>query len=59
MLVHCMATFAWDAVDEAGRRLAAVGLCSPRLWAATQAHVPAEFGHVTVWRWSQGLAGRG
>src|SRR6266566_1712654 len=33
--VHGMATFAWDTGDEAGRRLAAVLLCSPRLKATT------------------------
>jgi hypothetical protein len=55
--VHGMATFAWDAGDEAARRLAAVGLCSPRLRAATQAQVAAAFGviPVTVWRWARAL----
>jgi transposase len=55
--VHGMAAFAWDAGDEAGRRLAAVGLCSPRLRAATQEQVAAAFGviPVTVWRWARAL----
>ena len=55
--VHGMATFAWDAGDEAGRRLAAVGLCSPRLRAATQEQVAAAFGVIplTVWRWARAL----
>ena len=55
--VHGMAAFAWDAGDEAARRLAAVGLCSPRLRAASQAQVAAAFGviPVTVWRWAQAL----
>jgi Transposase protein len=55
--VHGLAAFAWDAGDEAGRRLAAVGLCSPRLRAATQEQVAAAFGviPVTVWRWARAL----
>jgi transposase len=55
--VHGMATFAWDAGDEAGRRLAAVLLCSPRLKAARQEQVAAAFGviPVTVWRWARAL----
>jgi hypothetical protein len=55
--VHGLATFAWDAGDEAGRRLAAVGLCSPRLKAASQEQVAAAFGviPVTVWRWARAL----
>ena len=49
--VHGLATFAWDAGDEAARRLAAVQLV--RLRAATQQQVAAGFGAgpVTVWRW--------
>jgi Transposase protein len=55
--VHGMATFAWGAGDEAGRRLAAVLLCSPRLKAATQEQVASAFGviPVTVWRWARAL----
>src|SRR6266566_774333 len=55
--VHGIAAFAWDAGDEAGRRLAAVGLCSPRLKAATQEQVASAFGviPVTVWRWARAL----
>ena len=55
--VHGMAAFAWDAGDEAGRRLAAVLLCSPRLKAATQEQVASAFGviPVTVWRWARAL----
>jgi hypothetical protein len=55
--MHGLATFAWDAGDEAGRRLAAVGLCSPRLKAASQEQVAAAFGviPVTVWRWARAL----
>jgi transposase len=56
VLVHGLATFAWDAGDEAGRRLAAVQLV--RLRAAGQAQVAEAFGvdPVTVWRWDQALA---
>jgi hypothetical protein len=47
--VHGLATFAWDAGDEAGRR-AAVQLV--RLRAVSQARAAAAFGvdPVTVWR---------
>jgi hypothetical protein len=57
--VHGLATFAWDAGDEAGRRLAAVQLV--RLRAASQARVADGFGvdPVTVWRWEQALAAGG
>ena len=57
--VHGLATFAWDAGDEAGRRLAAVQLV--RLRAASQVQVAAGFGvdPATVWRWDQALAGGG
>ena len=57
--VHGLATFAWDAGDEAGRRLAAVQLV--RLRAAGQAQAAAAFGvdPVTVWRWDQALAAGG
>jgi hypothetical protein len=57
--VHGLATFAWDAGDEAGRRLAAVQLA--RLGAARQNQVAAAFGTdpVTIWRWDQALAGGG
>ena len=57
--VHGLATFAWDAGDEAGRRLAAVQLV--RLRAVSQAQAAAAFGvdPVTVWRWDQALASGG
>ena len=57
--VHGLATFAWDAGDEAGRRLAAVQLV--RLRAVGQAQAAAAFGvdPVTVWRWDQALAAGG
>jgi Transposase protein/Helix-turn-helix domain len=57
--VHGLATFAWDAGDEAGRRLAAVQLV--RLRAASQGQVAAAFGAdpATIWRWDQALAGGG
>jgi hypothetical protein len=57
--VHGLATFAWDAGDEAGRRLAAVQLV--RLRAVSQAQAAATFGvdPVTVWRWDQALAAGG
>jgi hypothetical protein len=57
--VHGLATFAWDAGDEAGRRLAAVQLV--RLRAVSQAVAAAAFGvdPVTVWRWDQALAAGG
>ena len=57
--VHGLATFAWDAGDEAGRRLAAVQLV--KLNAAPQVRVAGAFGviPVTVWRWDRALAGGG
>ena len=57
--VHGLATFAWDAGDEAGRRLAAVQLV--RLRAASQGQVAEAFGvdPATVWRWDQALASAG
>jgi Helix-turn-helix domain len=57
--VHGLATFAWDAGDEAGRRLAAVQLV--RLRAVSQAQAAMAFGvdPVTVWRWDQALAAGG
>jgi hypothetical protein len=59
MWVHGLATFAWDAGDEAGRRLAAVQLW--KLKAATQAQVAEAFGviPVSVWRWERALAAGG
>ena len=59
MWVHGLATFAWDAGDEAGRRLAAVQL--QKLKAATQAQVAVAFGviPVSVWRWERALAAGG
>jgi len=57
--VHGLATFAWDAGDEAGRRLAAVQLV--RLRAASQGQVAGAFGvdPATIWRWDQALAADG
>ena len=57
--VHGLATFAWDAGDEAGRRLAAVQLV--RLRAASQGQVAETFGvdPGTIWRWDQALAAGG
>jgi Transposase protein/Helix-turn-helix domain len=57
--VHGLATFAWDAGDEAGRRLAAVQLV--RLQAASQGQVAEAFGvdPATIWRWDQALASGG
>jgi transposase len=57
--VHGLATFAWDAGDEAGRRLAAVQLV--RLRAAAQGQVAAAFGvdPGTIWRWDQALTAGG
>jgi transposase-like protein len=57
--VHGLATFAWDAGDEAGRRLAAVQLV--RLRAASQGQVAEAFGvdPGTVWRWDQALVAGG
>jgi transposase len=57
--VHGLATFAWDAGDEAGRRLAAVQLV--RLRAASQGQVAGAFGvdPGTIWRWDQALAADG
>jgi lambda repressor-like predicted transcriptional regulator len=57
--VHGLATFAWDAGDEAGRRLAAVQLV--RLRAAPQGQVAEAFGvdPATIWRWDQAVASAG
>jgi len=57
--VHGLATFAWDAGDEAGRRLAAVQLV--RLRAVSPARAAAAFGvdPVTMWRWDQARAAGG
>ena len=57
--VHGLATFAWDAGDEAARRLAAVQLV--QLHAASQKQVAAAFGTdpVTVWRWDRALRENG
>ncbi len=57
--VHGLAAFAWDAGDEAGRRLAAVQLV--RLRAASQGQVAGAFGvdPATIWRWDQALASGG
>ena len=57
--VHGLATFAWDAGDEAARRLAAVQLV--QLNAATQVQVALAFGviPVSVWRWEKSLAAGG
>jgi transposase len=59
VMVHGLATFAWDAGDEAGRRLAAVQLV--RLRAASRGLVAEAFGvdPATVWRWDQALAAGG
>jgi len=59
VIVHGLATFAWDAGDEAGRRLAAVQLV--RLRAASQGQVAGAFGvdPGTIWRWDQALAAGG
>jgi transposase-like protein len=59
VVVHGLATFAWDAGDEAGRRLAAVQLV--RLRAASQGQVAEAFGvdPVTIWRWDRALAAEG
>src|SRR5260370_19787082 len=57
--VHGLATFAWDAGDEAARRLAAVQLW--QLKAASQAKVAATFGVIplTLWRGGADRAGGG
>ena len=57
--MHGLATFAWDAGDEAGRRLAAVQLV--RLRAASQGQVAEAFGvdPATIWRWDQAVASAG
>ncbi len=59
VIVHGLATFAWDAGDEAARRLAAVQLV--RLRAASQGQVAEAFGvdPGTIWRWDQALAAGG
>ena len=57
--MHGLATFAWDAGDEAGRRLAAVQLV--RLRAASQGQVAGAFGvdPATIWRWDRRWPPRG
>jgi hypothetical protein len=57
--VHGLATFGWDAGDEAGCQLAAVQLV--RLRAASQDQVTEAFGvdPATIWRWNQALASSG
>ena len=57
--VHGLATFAWDAGDEASRRLAAVQLV--RLRAAAQGQVAGAFGvdPATIWRWDKALGAGG
>jgi transposase-like protein len=59
VVVDGLATFAWDAGDEAGRRLAAVQLV--RLRAASQLQVAGAFGvdPATIWRWDQALSSGG
>src|SRR5215472_9220831 len=59
VVVHGLATFAWEGGDEAGRRLAAVQLV--RLRAAPQGQVAEAFGvdPATVWRWDRALASGG
>jgi transposase len=59
VIVHGLAAFAWDAGDEAGRRLAAVQLV--RVRAASQGQVAEAFGvdPATIWRWDQALAAEG
>src|SRR5579859_4878310 len=54
-----LAVFAWDAGDEAARRLAAVQLA--RLRAASQGQVAEAFGvdPATIWRWDQAVAAGG
>src|SRR5260370_18621468 len=57
--VHGLATFAWDAGDEAARRLAAGPPGQPD--PAAQVQVAQAFGviPVSVWRWAKALAGGG
>ena len=57
--VHGLATFAWDAGDEAGRRLAVVQLV--RLRATSQGQVAEAFGAdpASIWRWDQAVASGG
>src|SRR5258706_15101258 len=59
VIVHGLATFAWDGGDEAGRRLAAVQLV--RLRAAAQGQVAEAFGvdPATIWRWDRALSAGG
>src|SRR2546429_7541422 len=59
VVVRGLATFAWGAGDEAGRRLAAVQLV--RLRAVSQAQAAAAFGvdPVTVWRGGPGAGAGG
>src|SRR5258705_396306 len=59
VIVHGLATFAWDGGDEAGRRLAAVQLV--RLRAAAQGQVAEAFGvdPATIWRGDRALSAGG
>ena len=59
VFVHGMLVYAWDAGDEAGRRLAAVQLVELKV--ASVVDVAAGFGAgtVTLWRWRQDHAAGG
>src|SRR5260370_11932681 len=59
VVVHGLATFAWDAGDEAGRRLAAVQLV--RLRAASQGQGAGGVGvdPAPIWRWGPALGRSG
>jgi Helix-turn-helix domain len=56
VIVHGLAAFAWNAGDEAGRRLAVAQLA--RLRAASRGQVAEAFGvaPATIWRWDRALA---
>lgn len=59
VFLHGEVSFAWDASDEASRRLAAVQLV--RIKAAKAVEVAAAFGvsSVTLWQWGRAFADRG
>src|SRR5260370_18086007 len=59
VVVHGLATFAWDAGDEAGRRLAAVQLVRLRAASPGQVAGGVGVGPAPIWPWGQALAAGG
>ena len=59
VFVHGMLVYAWDAGDEAGRRLAAVQLVELKVASAVDVAAGFGAGSVTLWRWRQEHAAGG